>query len=88
MFHCMRIRERTECKNYRDISLSVVGKIYSGILVDRFCRVIGGLIDNEQGGFRAGRGCVDKIFTLKQVGEKAREEKRSVYTFYIFGEFI
>ena len=28
-------RERTECKNYRGISLlSVVGKIYAGILVD------------------------------------------------------
>ena len=32
--------ERTECKNYRGISLlSVVGKIYMGILVDRVCRV-------------------------------------------------
>ena len=27
--------ERTECKNYRGISLSVVGKIYAGILVDK-----------------------------------------------------
>ena len=34
--------EMTECKNYRGISLlSVVRKIYAGILVDRFCRVIG-----------------------------------------------
>ena len=39
----------------------------------------GGLIDDEQWGFRAGRGCVDQIFTLKQIGEKAREKKRSVY---------
>ena len=30
--------ERNECKNYRGISsLSVVGKIYAGILVDRVC---------------------------------------------------
>ena len=29
--------ERTECKNYKDISLlSVVGKIYAGILVGKF----------------------------------------------------
>ena len=29
-------RERNECKNYRDISmLSLVEKIYAGILVDR-----------------------------------------------------
>ena len=34
--------ERTECRNYRGISsLSVDGKIYAGILVDRVCKVIG-----------------------------------------------
>ena len=33
--------ERTECKSYIGISLlSVVGKIYVGILVDRICRVM------------------------------------------------
>ena len=49
--------DRTECKNHRGISLlRVVGKIYGGILVDRVRRVTWGLIDNEQGDFRAGRG--------------------------------
>ena len=38
--------ENTECKNYRGISLSMVGKIYAGILVDRV-QVTGGLIDDE-----------------------------------------
>ena len=48
---CKGKGERTECKNYRGISLlSVVGKIYAGILVDRVCRVTGYLIDDEQGG--------------------------------------
>ena len=71
--------ERTECKNYRVISLlSVVGKIYAGILVDRVRRMTGGLIDDEQRGFRAGRVCVDKIFTIKHIGEKARKKKRRV----------
>ena len=38
--------ERTECKNYRGISLlSVVGKINGGILVDRVRRVTGSLTD-------------------------------------------
>ena len=35
------------------------------------------------GVFRAGRGCVDQIFTLKQIGEKAREKKRTVYVGFI-----
>ena len=45
--------------------LSVVAKIYAGSLIDRVCRVIGDLIDGEW------RGCIDQIFTLKQIGEKA-----------------
>ena len=28
-------------------------------------------------------GCVDQIFTLKQIGEKAREKKCSVYVGFI-----
>ena len=40
-----------DCSNYRGISLlSVAGKIYTGILVDRACKVTEGLIDDEQGG--------------------------------------
>ena len=38
-------------------------------------RVTGGLIDDEQGGFRVGRECVNQIFTLKQIGEKALGQK-------------
>ena len=48
--------ERSVCKNYKGISLlSMIGKIYAGILVDRVHRITGGLIDDEQGGFRSGR---------------------------------
>ena len=76
--------ERTDCKNYRGISLlSVVGKIYAAILVNRVRRVTGDLNDGEQGVFRAGRGCIDQIFTLKQIGERAREKKRRVYVGFI-----
>ena len=58
---------------------SVVGKIYARTLVDRVRRVTGGLIDDEQMGFRTGRCCVDQIFTLKQVGEKPREKKQCMW---------
>ena len=58
-------------------------KIYAGILVGRIRRVTEGLIDDEQGGFIAGSGCVDQIFTLKQRGEKAREKKHRVYVGFI-----
>ena len=61
----------------------MVGKIYAGISVDIVHRVTGGLIDYEQGGFRRGRGCVDQIFTLKQIDKKAREKKRRAYVGFI-----
>ena len=32
-----------------------------------------------QRGFRTGRECIDQIFTLKQIGAKAREKKCRVY---------
>ena len=58
--------EWTECKNYKGINLlSMVGKIYPGILVDRVSIVTEGLIDDDQGGFRSGSEYVDQIFTLK-----------------------
>ena len=82
--------EMTECKNYRGISLyyrgirfSVVGNIYVVILVDRFRRVTGGLIDDEEGGFKPRRGCVDQIFMLNQICEKETEKKRRVYVSFI-----
>ena len=82
--------ERSECKNYRVISLlSVVGNIYAGILVDRDRRMTWGLKDGEQGGFRAGRGWVDQISTLKKIGEKARKKKTQIVCgFHRFGEGI
>ena len=56
----------------------MVGKVYAGILVDRVRRVTEGLIDDKQGGFRSGKGYVDQIFTLTQIGEKVLKKKRKV----------
>ena len=61
----------------------MVGKVYAGILVETLLRVNGSLIDDEQWGFRAGRGCVDWIFTIKQIDEKAQEKKHRVYVSFI-----
>ena len=52
----------------------MVGKIYARILIDRVRRVRGGLIDDQQRGFREAGLCVDQIFTLMHIGEKAREK--------------
>ena len=51
-----------KCENYRGNSLlSIFGKIYADILVDRVCSLTGGLTDDEQGGFGIGRGYVEDL---------------------------
>ena len=40
-------------------------------------------------GFRLGRGCVDQIFTLNYIDEKAREKKTNVvFGFYGSGKGV
>ena len=52
--------DTNECRNYRVISLlSIIGRIYVGILMDIVCGVTGGLINDERGGFREGSRHVD-----------------------------
>ena len=53
----------------------MVGKIYAGILVNIVRKVTEGFIDNEQGGFRSGRGCIDQIFTIEHIDKKRTRAK-------------
>ena len=48
------------------------------------CRMTGSLIHEEQEGFREGRGCLNQIFIVKQISEKARSKNISVCGFYRF----
>ena len=62
---------RKECGNYRGISLlSVVGKLYSSILVDRVRgKIKENILGEFQGGFRPLRGCQHQIFCMRQTIE-------------------
>lgn len=72
--------DKYECGNYRGISLlSVIGKLYGRILIGRITAVTDCAIGEEQGGFRRGRGCVDQIFSVRQVCEKAVERGKEVF---------
>ena len=60
--------------NYRAISLlSIPGKVFSRILLNRIHDRAENAISESQFGFRPGRGTVDAIFIVKQLIEKARE---------------
>ena len=60
-----------ECSNFWDISLlSVVGKVYGRVLINRIRDKTENVIAEVQGGFRRGSGCTDQIFIVRQICEK------------------
>ncbi len=59
--------------------LSVVGKVYDTVLIKRFREGTEGMIRDEQGDFRRGRGCVDQIFAVRQVCEKYLAKGKEVF---------
>ena len=69
-----------ECCNYRGISLlSVVGKVYGRVLINRIRKKTERAISEVQGGFRRGRGCVDQVFVVRQICEKYLAKGKNVY---------
>ena len=76
--------DRLDCKNYRGISLlSIPGKVYGRILIERVRVMTEGMLGEEQCGFRRGRGCVDQVFTLKQLSEKYVGKGKDLYVAYM-----
>ena len=77
--------DRSDCKNYRGISLlSVAGKILTRIIVNRLTRVIANnILPESQCGFRQRRGTDDMIFAARQVQENCREQQMDLYTVFI-----
>ena len=62
--------------NYRAISLlSIPGKVFSRILLNRMKLKTEEATGESQFGFRPGRGTVDAIFIVRQVIEKAQEHR-------------
>ena len=75
---------RLPCSNYRGISLlSVARKWFGKVLNTRLRASTEGRVMEEQGGFRAMRGCIDQVFTLRQVMEKGIEKRRELFKAFI-----
>ena len=76
--------DRSECKNYRGISLlSHTGKVYERILERRLRNSIEDILEECQCGFRSNRGVIDLIFTMKMIMEKSWEWARDLYIVFI-----
>ncbi|KAI3355453.1 hypothetical protein L3Q82_018289 [Scortum barcoo] len=62
--------DRRVCSNYRGITLlSLPGKVYARVLERRIRPIVDPRIQEEQCGFRPGRGTLDQLYTLHRVLE-------------------
>ncbi|KER32506.1 hypothetical protein T265_01386 [Opisthorchis viverrini] len=77
---------RSECSNHRGVSLtSVVTRLLASLILRRLMAAREVLTRENRAGFRPGRGCVDHIFTLRQVLEQRHMYRRS--TILVFLDF-
>ena len=60
-----KLSDLSDCSNWRGITpLSVPGKIFCSILLNRIRFAVDNVPRDEQAGFRPGMSCIDQIFTL------------------------
>ena len=62
--------DKMECKNYRGISLlSIPGKVYIRVLIERVPEMTEEWNGEEQCGFRMRRRCADQVTVIRQMRE-------------------
>ncbi|KAI3372952.1 hypothetical protein L3Q82_023399, partial [Scortum barcoo] len=76
--------DRRVCSNYRGITLlSLPGKVYARVLERRIRPIVDPWIQEEQCGFRPGRGTVDQLYTLHRVLEGLWEFAQPVHMCFV-----
>lgn len=72
------------CDNWRGISLlDVAGKVFARILQDRLSTLAEDVLPDSQCGFRKGRGCIDMVFSARQLVEKSIEHDTPLYVLFV-----
>ena len=79
-------KDRTECGNYRGISLVAhAGKILLKIIARRlseYCERVR-ILPEEQSGFRSDRSTTDMMFEIRRLQEPAREKRIPLHVCFI-----
>ena len=72
------------CDNWRGIMLlSIPSKVLSKVLLSRIDEKLDLKFREEQAGFRKGRGCIDQIFTLRNIIETCAEWNTPIHINFI-----
>ncbi|XP_030766627.1 uncharacterized protein LOC115890522 [Sitophilus oryzae] len=75
---------RDECSNYRCISVtSTMSRVYAKLLRNIVETEYGPQEIEEQAGFRAGRSCIDHIFSLTQLNGKKVARNREAHLLFV-----
>ena len=76
--------DRSECKNYRPISLlSHVYKLFMTIIGNRITDDLYSCFPDSQAAYQPGRGTIEQIFALNQMIEKSIEFNKPLYVIFI-----
>ena len=76
--------DKGDCNNYRGISLlSVAGKVFARVLLGRLQLLANRIYPESQCGFRNNRSTIDMIFSLRQIQEKCREQRRPLHVAFV-----
>ena len=74
----------SDCNNWRGMTLlSVQGKVFCRVLLNRLRPEVDKKLREEQAGFREGRSCNEQIFTLRNIIEQSLEFNRELLINYI-----
>ena len=60
-----------------------MGKLFATVLNDRLQLVVEETVSDSQCGFRAGRGCVDMIFCVHKLVEKALGHNTKLFLLFV-----
>jgi len=75
---------KNECSSYRPISLlSVPGKVFSHVLLERIHPLLQMTQRPQQSGFTAGRSTIDAILVLRLLSELHRQINRPLYVAFV-----
>ena len=74
----------SDCNNWRGVTLlSTPSKILAKVIMKRLSLAVAHRLCDEQAGFRRGRGCIDHIFTLRNIIEQSTKWQRTLYVNFV-----